>query len=249
MHFSLFALSLTLLTPLIAAYPISGSTVNCRSGPATSYRVIKTYKKGHDVKLTCQTAGETVNGSNIWDKTTDGCYVTDYYVKTGTSRRVTNTDCKPPSSGGGHSSTNGKISRKEIIARGHYWIDRHVPYSMRGSYPDPEGTRYRTDCSGFVAMALHASAPGYSTVDLGRIGHQIAWKDLQPGDFVGTLGPGTGGAYGHVTLFLSWADSGKKTYNSLECRGTAYGCVAFKRKVGWKEGSFTSKPYRYIHVA
>ncbi|EFY84163.1 hypothetical protein MAC_09795 [Metarhizium acridum CQMa 102] len=80
-------------------------------------------------------------------------------------------------------------------------------------------------------MALHATPPGYNT----------------PGDLVGTLGPGTGGAAGHVTLFYSWADASKTSYNTLECRGGA-GCVAYKRPVGWTDGPYTAKPYRYIHV-
>jgi uncharacterized protein YraI len=229
---------------LVSAYPISGSEVHCRSGPSTSYKVVTTYKKGHDVKVTCQTAGETIDGDNLWDKTSDGCYVADYYVKTGTTGMVTGA-C---SSSGGGSPVNGKISRKEIIARGQFWIDRKVPYSMSATYADPEGTHYRTDCSGFVSMALHSSAPGASTVSLPDIATEIAWNDLQPGDFVGTLGPGTGGANGHVTLFHSWVDSTKKKYHTLECRGTAYGCVAYERAVGWKDGSFTSKPYKYKHV-
>lgn len=119
---------------------------------------------------------------------------------------------------------------------------------MHETYPGPGGTLYRTDCSGFVSMALHSSPPGRSTVSLPQIGDPIAWDDLQPGDFVGTLGPGTGGANGHVTLFKSWANSAKSRYNTLECRGSAYGCIAYERPVRWKDGSFTSKPYRYIHV-
>lgn len=246
MRFSILALSAALVAPLVSAYPISGDSVNCRSGPATSYKVIKTYKKGHDVKITCQTVGETIKGGNLWDKTSDGCYVSDYYVKTGTTGRVVKKDCKP-GGGTGNSPVNGKITRKEIIARARYWTDRHIPYSMTGYYPDPKGTKYRTDCSGFVAMALHATAPGYSTVDLGRLGKQIAWKDLKPGDFVGTLGPGTGGASGHVTLFLSWTDKTKKAYNTLECRGSG-GCEPYKRKVGWTNKGFKSKAYRYKNV-
>jgi hypothetical protein len=50
-----------------------------------------------------------------------------------------------------------------------------------------------------------------------------------------------------VTLFLSWADSKHTAYNTLECRGSA-GCVKYKRAVGWKVGSYTAKPYRYIRV-
>lgn len=70
------------------AYPISGDSVNCRSGPGTSYAVKKTYAKGSDVKVSCQTTGTDVNGNNLWDKTQDGCYVADFYVKTGTDGYV-----------------------------------------------------------------------------------------------------------------------------------------------------------------
>ncbi|KAK4235774.1 lysozyme-like domain-containing protein [Achaetomium macrosporum] len=72
-----------------SAYLITGDDVNCRSGPGTSYAVKKTYAKGTDVKISCQTAGTTVNGNSIWDKTSDGCYVSDYYVKTGSNGYVT----------------------------------------------------------------------------------------------------------------------------------------------------------------
>jgi uncharacterized protein YraI len=246
MQLTNLALALAAAFSMANAYAISGDGVNCRTGPSTNDAVVTSYPKGTDVKITCQTHGENIKGSTIWDKTSDGCYVTDYYVKTGSSSMVTG-ECGGGSSGGGTSSYQGKISRKEIISRGQFWVSRHVPYSMNAEYPDPQGREYRTDCSGFVSMALHANSPGYNTVSLPEIAKAISWDDLQPGDFVGTLGPGTGGAAGHVTLFHSWADSSKKEYNTLECRGT-YGCVAYKRAVGWKDGSFTSKPYRYIHV-
>lgn len=245
MHFTNLAVAFAAAFSMANAYAISGDGVNCRTGPSTNDAVVTTYARGHDVTLTCQTHGEEIKGSTIWDKTSDGCYVTDYYVKTGSSGMVTK-DCSGGSSGGGggSSSYEGKISRKEIISRGEFWVSRHVPYSMNAEYPDPNGRKYRTDCSGFVSMALHAYSPGYNTVSLPDIAKPISWEDLQPGDLVGTLGPGTGGAAGHVTLFHSWADSSHKEYNTLECRGT-YGCVAYKRAVGWKDGSFTAKPYRY----
>ncbi|KAK4183835.1 lysozyme-like domain-containing protein [Podospora australis] len=72
-----------------SAYLITGSTVNCRTGPGTSYAVKKSYTQGQDVTITCQTPGTIVNGNSIWDKTTDGCYVSDYYVQTGSSGYVT----------------------------------------------------------------------------------------------------------------------------------------------------------------
>ncbi|AZP23463.1 hypothetical protein EJC51_27615 [Streptomyces aquilus] len=77
-----------------AGYPVVGtSDVNARSGPGTSYQIIKTYKPGQNLTLVCQTPGETITGplgtSNIWDKTADGVYVSDTYVKTGSDGYVT----------------------------------------------------------------------------------------------------------------------------------------------------------------
>ncbi|KAJ2315987.1 hypothetical protein IWW51_005761, partial [Coemansia sp. RSA 2702] len=90
-------------TSLAVSYPITGNTVNCRSGPGTSYGVKKSYKKGQKVSISCQTSGTSVNGNSIWDKTSDGCYVADYYVKTGSNGYVTKKcgggSSKPPSGG------------------------------------------------------------------------------------------------------------------------------------------------------
>ena len=90
-------------TGTLAAYPITGDNVNCRSGPGTSYSVTKTYAKGHEVTISCQTSGTDVSGDSIWDKTSDGCYVADHYVKTGTDGYVTS-KC---SSGGGATTFDG----------------------------------------------------------------------------------------------------------------------------------------------
>ncbi|KAM5358111.1 hypothetical protein ACJZ2D_015578 [Fusarium nematophilum] len=88
MKFSLVALY-TLVAPLTSAYLITGDGVRCRSGPGTSYSIQRSFAKGTDVKITCQTEGTKVNGHSIWDKTSYGCYVSDYYVKTGSSGYVT----------------------------------------------------------------------------------------------------------------------------------------------------------------
>lgn len=95
----LIALSL-LTAPLTTAYPITGNVVNCRSGPGTSYDVVKSYKLDADVSIKCQASGTDVNGDSIWDKTSDGCYVADYYVKTGSSSYVT-TKCDGGDGGDG----------------------------------------------------------------------------------------------------------------------------------------------------
>ncbi|KAK4198669.1 lysozyme-like domain-containing protein [Triangularia verruculosa] len=84
------SLFLTGVAAAAVAYPITGDVVNCRSGPGTSYSIVKQYTQGQDVTITCQTEGTSVNGVTIWDKTADGnCYVSDYYVQTGVNGYVT----------------------------------------------------------------------------------------------------------------------------------------------------------------
>ncbi|KAJ5145705.1 uncharacterized protein N7515_000269 [Penicillium bovifimosum] len=102
----ILALAFAAITPIVNAYPITGSVVNCRSGPGTSHSVVKSYKKGTDVKITCQTSGTSVKGNNIWDKTSDGCYIADYYIRTGVNDYVTK---KCGSSGGGSGGGKGNL--------------------------------------------------------------------------------------------------------------------------------------------
>lgn len=101
MKFTTLAALASSLAPA-SAYLVTGDPLNCRSGPGTSYAIKKTYPKDTDISITCQTAGPSINGNAIWDKTSDGCYVSDYYVKTGVSGYVTDkcgsgTTCDAPS--------------------------------------------------------------------------------------------------------------------------------------------------------
>ncbi|KFY40587.1 hypothetical protein V494_03438 [Pseudogymnoascus sp. VKM F-4513 (FW-928)] len=75
-------------TETSGAYPITGNPVNCRSGPGLTYDIKKNYAKGDLVTITCQTPGTKIGGNSIWDLTTDGCFVTDYYVKTGSTKYI-----------------------------------------------------------------------------------------------------------------------------------------------------------------
>ncbi|KAF5023413.1 hypothetical protein F66182_4513 [Fusarium sp. NRRL 66182] len=50
---------------------------------------ISDFAKGTEVTITCQTDGTTILGNRIWDKTSYGCYVSDYCVKTGSSGYIT----------------------------------------------------------------------------------------------------------------------------------------------------------------
>lgn len=102
MQLALLTLLLALAGTTLAAtktygpYPIiPAKGANCRRGPHLDKAVVKTYKQGQRVRLTCQLVSiTTVNGNPIWDYTTDGCYVHDSLVRTGTSGYVA-PDCQP----------------------------------------------------------------------------------------------------------------------------------------------------------
>ncbi|ORX69721.1 CHAP-domain-containing protein [Linderina pennispora] len=124
---------------LASAYPIyKADVVNCRSSPGTSGAVVKTYKINTDVELTCQTSGETINGNALWDKTSDGCYVADYYIKTGSTGYVAS-ECS--AGGSGESGSAGPITDD-------------YPYKGQCDSVDPWGY-YICQCTSFVAFRVN----------------------------------------------------------------------------------------------
>ncbi|MEU4212056.1 peptidase [Streptomyces sp. NPDC026206] len=71
-------------------YPIApGHQVNVRRGPSSDSELIKVLPQGSSVSIRCQSRGETVSGpcgtTDIWDCIAPGQYVSDAYVKTGSS--------------------------------------------------------------------------------------------------------------------------------------------------------------------
>ncbi|MFI6337973.1 SH3 domain-containing protein [Streptomyces sp. NPDC050535] len=74
-------------------YPVApGVRLNVRSGPGTSYGVVRVLAEGAQVPIRCQRPGGTVTGpygtSNIWDNIASGEYVSDAYVNTGSDGYV-----------------------------------------------------------------------------------------------------------------------------------------------------------------
>lgn len=57
-----------------------GHPVVARSGPGRSYRAVRTYQAGAGVTVVCQAPGP--GATAVWDKLTDGSYVTDARVDT-----------------------------------------------------------------------------------------------------------------------------------------------------------------------
>jgi uncharacterized protein YraI len=56
--------------------------LNARTGPSTSHAIAKVHGPGSTLKVVCQTPGSAIAGTRVWDKLTDGTYVTDSYVST-----------------------------------------------------------------------------------------------------------------------------------------------------------------------
>ncbi|KAJ1957388.1 hypothetical protein GGI12_005041 [Dipsacomyces acuminosporus] len=202
-------LLLTAATQLVSAYPITAAdVVNCRSGPGTSHDVVKTYKLGEDVQLTCQTEGENVRGDSLWDKTTDGCFVADFFVQTGTGNYVagkcdggsTNPPPPPPPSG-----------------------DDKVPGPMGDDYPYPNQcdgvdpwNYYKCQCVSFVAWRINSrlGIKFHNRYKGAAWGNANEWDDaaratgvtIDDNPVPGAVGQtNTGSALGHVTWVASVA--------------------------------------------
>ncbi len=69
-----------------------GISVNVRTGPGTTYTIVRVLPEGSKVPIYCQTPGTTVSGyygtSNIWDNISNGEYIADAYVNTGSDGYV-----------------------------------------------------------------------------------------------------------------------------------------------------------------
>jgi cell wall-associated NlpC family hydrolase len=96
--------------------------LNGRNTKSTSAATVKVYPSGSTIKITCQAYGEWAYGSYIWDKTTDGLWVTDYYVKTGTSGFLSNMprcDNDQPTGGSGTGGTGPTTGNSSCDTSGH----------------------------------------------------------------------------------------------------------------------------------
>lgn len=63
----------------------STTTLNVRSGPSTSAAVVGELAPGSTVAVICQTRGQTIGTTAVWDRIGSGGYVSDRYVSTPSS--------------------------------------------------------------------------------------------------------------------------------------------------------------------
>jgi uncharacterized protein YraI len=69
-----------------------GVRLNVRNGPGTGYSIVRVLPEGSKVPIYCQTPGTTVSGpygtSKIWDNISNGQFVSDAYILTGSDGYV-----------------------------------------------------------------------------------------------------------------------------------------------------------------
>src|SRR5262245_47128631 len=149
----------------------------------------------------------------------------------------------------------GSITRSEVMARAAFWYSNRANMIYDKSrdgdpfYPDPEGSDYAPDCSGFVSMALHTSnsSGGYNTRTLPSIATKItdtpsSSTDLRPGDFLDD--PGV-----HTVLFAGWAaDHVSFYYYSNGHAPMSYGKAKFSDATLSSHPMGAYKAYRYNHI-
>lgn len=61
---------------------VTSQGLNARTGPAKSYRLVRTYPPNATVQVVCQAPGTAILSTDLWDKLADGSYVSDYYLST-----------------------------------------------------------------------------------------------------------------------------------------------------------------------
>jgi hypothetical protein len=99
----------------------------------------------------------------------------------------------------------------QILERARSWTEAGVGYQAGGTFTNQYGT-YRTDCSGYVSMALGLPT-SYTTGTLESVSYPIAKDGLEPGDIINNPAPGPSG---HVVLFAGWTDDSRTNYYAYE---------------------------------
>jgi hypothetical protein len=151
------------------------------------------------------------------------------------------------------------ITRSEVIARAQYWYHERadIPYSMSGSYADPQGDRYRTDCSGYVSMAWHldpSDAPDTAGLATSTYTTEISSSpssstDLEAGDILDYPRPNSTTA-GHTILFSKWGNSSHTSFWGYAFGATPikYGSYSFTQSTWDSHSPSLYNAYRYKHI-
>ncbi|KAJ1799823.1 hypothetical protein LPJ56_000574 [Coemansia sp. RSA 2599] len=127
-----------------SAYKIyKADSVNCRSTPSTSGKVVRVYTPKDEITLVCQLSGQTIFKNSLWGKTADGCYIADYYLKTGSNGYVTGKCSKKGSA--------SQVKANKVAGP----IKDDYPYKRKCDSVD-KWNYYTCQCTSFVAWRINS---------------------------------------------------------------------------------------------
>ncbi|KAJ2398939.1 hypothetical protein GGI23_002950 [Coemansia sp. RSA 2559] len=235
--YSFVALCIVGLASVTEGYTIyKATTVNCRSSPSTSGKVVRTYTAKDNISLSCQTSGTNVKGNTLWDKTTAGCYVSDYYLKTGSNGYVAG-KC-----GGGGGNTGGGSTGK-------------VPGPIKDDYPYPgqcdgiDPWRYfKCQCTSFVAWRINSrlgvkfnnyyKGPNWGDAKTWSAAARKTGVPINNKPVAGCVAQTTAGKYGHVAWVAKVSGSqvtveeynhgGTRKYNTRTVPASSFNYIHLK---------------------
>jgi len=110
------------------------------------------------------------------------------------------------------------VTPASVLKRAKTWLTadngHQVPYSQTATFQG-----YRTDCSGYVSMALQLAKPGPNTVGLASSTYtsKINMSALKTGDLV--IDANGSSTTRHVVIFEKWTSSAHNKYWAYEQRG------------------------------
>ena len=119
-----------------------------RSGPSQKYPVVRKLTVGTPVDISCQDYGQAINGSSIWDRLSDGGWVSDFYISTPGHGVFS-----PGIPQCGASSSSGSREQRAIE-----WARAQI-----GQTTQPDGRPWNGWCDRFVANAYGLPNSSYIT--------------------------------------------------------------------------------------
>ncbi len=167
---------------------------------------------------------------------------------------------EPPAGNDMGGAPNTEITRQQVLNRANVWVKNPRAYSMENSSIGPENDpniRWRTDCSGFVSMALnirHRDNPtGLTTVTLHPdagygLTEPISKEELKTGDLLIMRAQDSGSQFGHVVMFVDWANDSKTRYRLYEQAGSAGGTINRVTDFPYGNAGRGYHPFRYKKI-
>ena len=139
--------------------------VQARKGPDTNFPAVGTIANNSPIEIVCQLHGESINGSDIWNKLADGTYVTDFYCDTPNFAKFS-----PPI------PVCKDVPQPPPIQPAIKGDD----YPFRGSAPDQfDGWGFLTgECTSFVAWRMRQHGIDFTNgMKGGLFGHGYMWAN------------------------------------------------------------------------